>query len=82
MIDVEFFPFDIQTCYITLFSISYNIQELYLNYTKKDDDNSLGMNQNKSDEWDVLNMIAKLKTVRNIYQRDELFHGKYFIDLF
>jgi hypothetical protein len=73
MIDVEFFPFDIQTCYITLFSLSYNIRELYLNYTRQDYIGSL--NQNKSDEWDVLNMIAKLKTVRNIYQRDELFHG-------
>lgn len=73
MIDVEFFPFDIQTCYITLFSLSYNIRELYLNYTRRD--YMGGLNQNKSDEWDVLNMIAKLKTVRNIYQRDELFHG-------
>ena len=74
MIDVEFFPFDIQTCYITVFSISYNMRELYLNYTNIMDQNEL-FNKDKSDEWDILNMIAKLKAVSNIYQRDELYHG-------
>ena len=80
MIDVEFFPFDIQICYITLFSISYNIHELRLNYSNlADAANQEGLNTNKSDEWDILNMIANLKAVSNIYQRDEFFHGLFIL---
>ncbi len=77
MIDVEWFPFDVQICYITFLSMSYDLNEVQLKFSK-DANSSFSRgygNEKTSESWEILNVVAKLDAVSNIYENNTYFQG-------
>jgi len=68
MIDVEFFPFDIQSCYIKFSSWTYDLTHMFLTHPNAkhgEDFIQAGIdykNYKESDEWDLMYIVAKLNT--------------------
>lgn len=79
LIDVEHFPFDIQSCHIALSSWTYDLNHVFLTHIKAKkgelfiEDGFDVKNCSESDEWDIVDVAAILTTEPANFIKDDFF---------
>lgn len=70
MIDVEYFPFDQQNCFIKFSSWTYDSNHLHLSHLKAKEGKNLILEDGidtsgyvESDEWDIMSLAAMMSSI-------------------
>jgi hypothetical protein len=87
-IDVEFFPFDEQSCFIKFASWTYDSDHLTITHVKAKEGESIVPNSidrndyAESDEWDIMDIVAQLNREQISSSSDnEVFSSKHHFKL-